>query len=225
MDSVTGEDQSPFDSLVGEGKKFKDKDALAKSVFHKDDFIETLKREKEELESRMTTLQVEIEKQKKTTGSVTPNTTQSGTSKEVVTEESIQALIEKVVSERETTATRTRNLQSAKKHLMDNFGERAEEHLQTQASSMGITKEKLLEIASDTPSIFMRLFPVDKPKTQNSTSGNVNTESLELNHTSDVSEYRALSDARKKMGVGNFFSDTSNWKKLIEAKKRELAAG
>lgn len=216
MDEVNGEDQSPLNSLVGEGKKFKTVEDLAKGKISSDAFIETLKREKEELESRLTSLQVEMEKQKKTS-SVTPNTTQS------VTEESIQALIDKSLSERERTTTRTRNLESAKKHLMDNFGERAEEHLQTQASSMGLTKEKLLEIASDTPAIFMRLFPVEKPKTQTTTSGTTNTETLEFNHNSDISEYKALTEARKKQGVGRFYSDPANWKKLVEAKKRELA--
>lgn len=220
MDEVNGEDQSPLNSLVGEGKKFKTVEDLAKGKISSDAFIETLKREKEELESRLTSLQVEMEKQKKTTSSVTPNTPQSITS-----EESIQALIDKSLSERERTTTRTRNLESAKKHLMDNFGERAEEHLQTQASSMGLTKEKLLEIASDTPAIFMRLFPVEKPKTQNPTSGNVNTETLEFNQNSDISEYKALTEARKKQGVGRFYSDPANWKKLVEAKKRELASG
>jgi hypothetical protein len=218
MDDVNGEDQSPLSELVGEGKKFKTVEDLARGKVSADHFIETLKREKEELESRLTGLQVEIEKRKKTENSVTPTTPQS------VTEESLQALIDKRLSEREATVTRTRNLENAKKHLMDNYGEKAEEVLVRQASSIGMTKEKLLEVASDTPALFMRLFPVEKPKNQNPTSGTTNTEALEFNQTSEVSEYKALSEARKKQGTGRFFSDPNNWKKLVEAKKRELAS-
>lgn len=217
MVDVNGEDQSPLSELVGEGKKFKSVDDLAKGKVSADQFIETLKREKDELESKLTGLQVEIEKQKKTT--VTPTTTPQSS----LTEESLQALIDKKLSEREVTATRTKNLDNAKKHLMDNYGEKAEEVLAKQASSIGVSKEKLFEIASDTPALFFRLFPVEKAKTQDSTSGTVGTESLELTNTSETSDYRALSEARKKMGVGKFFSDQSNWSKLVEAKKRELA--
>lgn len=215
-----GEDQSPLSTLVGEGKKFKTVDDLAKSKLEADRFIDTLKREKEELESRMTTLQVEVEKQKKTTTTSTTPTTQPSS----VTEESLQALIDKTLSDREVTRTRTKNLDDAKKYLMDNFGEKAEEVLTTQASGMGISKDKLLEIASDTPVLFKRLFPVEKSKTQDTTSGTTNTESLEFNQTSEISDYKALSEARRKQGVGRFFSDPTNWKKLVEAKQRELAS-
>lgn len=219
MDDVnTGEDQSPLNLLVGEGKKFKTVEDLAKSKLAADDFINTLKTEKEGLESELTRLRVEVEKAKKTTTSETPNTTQSS-----VTEESLQALVDKVVSERERTKQRTINLSDAKKYLIDNFGDKAEDTLNDQAKSMGVTKEKLLEIASDTPALFKRLFPGTKSTTQDSTSGTTNTERLELNHTSDTSEYKSLSEARKKQGVGRFFSDPANWKKLVEAKKRELS--
>jgi hypothetical protein len=218
MDNVNlGEDQSPLSALVGEGKKYKTVEDLAKSRLEADRFIDTLKQEKNDLESRMTALQVEIEKQKKTTSPVTPNTPQS------VTEESLQALVDKALSDRERTVTRTRNLDDAKKYLMDNFGDRAEEILNSQATSMGISKDKLFEIASDTPVLFKRLFPSEKPKTQDPTSGTTNTEALEFNHTSETSEYKALSEARRKKGVGAFFSDPNNWKKLVEAKKKELS--
>ena len=221
MDNITGEDQSPFSALVGEGKKFKTPEDLARGKLEADKFIETLRQEKADLESRMTTLQVELEKKAKTQTPPQTGQAEASSSKDVP---DIQALIDQRLNEREHTATRTRNLTSAKEHLIKVFGNSAEEALEKQSREMGISKDKLLDIASDAPAIFKRLFPEDKPKTQDPTMGTRSSEISDLNSTDTTSEYKSLSEQRKKMGVGRFFNDPKNWQRLVEAKTRELNA-
>lgn len=224
MDSVKGEDQSPIDLLVGEGKKYKTVEDLARSRIEADNFIETLKREKAEAAEARTKAEVELEKLRRGVQreeSPNSNVAQSTTQ---LTEENLQALIDKSLQERERTTTRARNYETIKKHLMDAYGDQAEERLAKQASEMNTTSEKLFEIGSDNPALFTRLFPVNKPKTENYNHGGSNTEVAELNHSSDFSEYDSLREARKKQGLGKFYSDPANFRKLVAAKKQEMAS-
>lgn len=221
MDNTTGEDQSsgnsPLSELVGEGKKYKTVEDLAKSRVEADNFIEQLKREKAEIEQRMTNLQVDAEKARQTTSTPAPKTS------EQVSSENLQALIDKRIGEHEHSRIQSNNLDDAKNYLVQNFGSDAEGMLERQAKEMGVTKDYLFGIASDSPSLFKRMFPSKAPMTQNTTSGTQNTETAELQtNTQQPSGWDELREQRKKMGAGKFYNEPSNFQKLVAAKKAEL---
>lgn len=206
--------------LVGEGKKYKSFAELEKAYLNASSFIDTLKNEKSEVEQRLTNLSVDMEKASKTNPA--QNTTQQSSQ---LTEDRIQSLIDNRLKEVETTRTRESNLNSAKKYLLDNFGDNFEDALNKQASEMGVTKEKLFEIASETPSVFKRLLPGTKPTTQDPTTpGSRNTEAADLSdpHTGDLTEYQRLSKEAKK-NPAKFYRDANNWKKLLAAKQQEMS--
>ena len=217
MDNTNGEDQSPLDQLVGEGKKYKTVEDLAKARIEADNFIEQLKREKAEVEQRLTDLRVDAEKARQTTSTPAPKTS------EQVSSENLQALIDKRIGEYEHSRIQSNNLNDAKNYLVQNFGSDAEGMLEKQAKEMGVTKDYLFGIASDSPSLFKRMFPSKAPMTQNITSGTQNTEAAELQtNVQQSNSWDDLREQRKKMGTGKFYNDTSNFQKLVAAKKAEL---
>jgi hypothetical protein len=226
MDNVNqGTDQ--VSELVGEGKKYKSFAELEKAYLNASSFIDTLKNEKSEVEQRLTNLSVDMEKASKTNPA--QNTTQQsshGSSQgSQLTEDRIQSLIDNRLKEVETTRTRESNLNSAKKYLLDNFGDNFEDALNKQASEMGVTKEKLFEIASETPNVFKRLLPGTKPTTQDPTTpGSRNTEAADLSspNDGDLTEYQRLSKEAKK-NPAKFYRDANNWKKLLAAKQQEMS--
>ena len=208
--------------LVVEGKKYKSFAELEKAYLNASSFIDTLKNEKSEVEQRLTNLSVDMEKASKTNTNTAQHTTQQSSQ---LTEDRIQSLIDNRLREVETTRTRENNLNSAKKYLLDNFGDNFEDALNKQASEMGVTKEKLFEIASESPSVFKRLLPGTKPTTQDPTTpGSRNTEAADLSspNDGDLTEYQRLSKEAKK-NPAKFYRDANNWKKLLAAKQQELS--
>ena len=220
-DNTTGEDQSPFAALVGEGKKFKTPEELAKGKLEADSFIARLQEEKRQMEEELTRLRVQKEISNQETKTKQPDasaTTQAPSD--------VEALIERKLKEAKQTEQRKSNLQAAERFLTEAYGDQAEKVLKDQAKDMGIDTSRLLDLAADTPAVFKKLFAGTPKKMEPSaTTGTQNTETRELSGpTGEVSEYRELSDKRKKVGASNFFSDPKNLQSLIAAKKKELAA-
>ena len=215
-DTNTGEDQSPFSALVGENKKFKTAEDLAKGKVEADSFIERLQREKKEMEEELTRLRVQREVEAKTKQPETSATTQAPSD--------VEALIERKLKEAKQTETRKANLQGAERFLTETYGDQAEKVLKDQAREMGIDTNRLLDLAADTPAVFKKLFAgTAKKMDPNATTGTQNTEAMDLSGPSgEVSEYRQLSQKRKEMGTSKFFGDPKNLQRLIDAKKKEL---
>lgn len=223
--NVTGEDQSPFAALVGEGKKFKTPEELAKGKLEADSFIARLQEEKRQMEEELTRLRVHQEVQQRTS-SVETKTKQPETSATTQAPSDVEALIERKLKEAKQTDIRKSNLQSAERFLTEAYGDQAEKVLKDQAKEMGIDTSRLLDLAADTPAVFKKLFAgTTKKMDPSATTGTQNSETRELSApTGEVSEYRELSQKRKQVGASNFFSDPKNLQSLIAAKKKELAA-
>jgi hypothetical protein len=217
-DENTGEDQSPFSALVGENKKFKTPEDLAKGKLEADSFIERLQREKKEMEEELTRLRVQKEVEAKTKQPETSPTSQAPSD--------VEALIERKLKEAKQTESRQANLKGAEHFLTETYGDQAEKVLKDQAREMGIDTNRLLDLAADTPALFKKLFAGTAKKMEpTATSGTQNTEAMDLSGPSgEVSEYRQLSQKRKEMGTSKFFGDPKNLQRLIDAKKKELGS-
>lgn len=217
-DNTTGEDQSPFAALVGEGKKFKTPEELAKGKIEADSFIARLQEEKRQMEEELTRLRVQKEVEAKTKQPETSPTSQAPSD--------VEALIERKLKEAKQTDQRKSNLQAAERFLVETYGDQAEKVLKDQAKDMGIDTSRLLDLAADTPAVFKKLFAGTPKKMEPSaTTGTQNTEAMDLSGPSgEVSEYKELSQKRKQVGTSRFFSDPKNLQSLIAAKKKELAA-
>lgn len=136
--STTEVTPTVVDQLVGEGKKYKTVDELAKAYMNADEFMETLKSENRTLKEQVTkvaTLEEVMERlNQQGKPASTPTEDPPQTQKPLSTEE-LQALVESTVTGMETSKTRTENLKRANKLLKEAFGDKAEEVFKEVAKS------------------------------------------------------------------------------------------
>lgn len=199
-DQVTPSQQDALDQqkqyleeLVGEGKKFKTPEDLARGKLESDNFIERLKNEnaqlRSELDSRLAVesfvekVQQTVQPQKQPTE--TPPINQSlgqdnqsavtGTPEGTnVTPEKMQELVEAAVSRRLTEAQRDQNIASVEAVARRELGENYKSILTQKATELGLGPEFLSQIARENPKAFLNVMGLQKQTTQgnNATQNN-----------------------------------------------------
>jgi len=161
-------------ALVGEGKKYKSIDDLAKAYVHADDFIEQLKAENRQLKEQTTaskTIDDVLERlqQQQTTQSVDQSTPARQPSVEDLTK-----LVEATVTGLETKKKRDDNIRKADVRMKELFGEKAAEKF----AEVAVTPELqrvYTELASVDPDKFVALFTKESTGTTIATTGGINT--------------------------------------------------
>lgn len=179
----TNEGTNPFEELVGEGKKFRDAEALAKGKLESDKYIEQLTKALEdaskELEKgdKVSELLEEIRsRSNKTTDTdgrekaddKNRDIDTTDTQSKQVDEDLLERLVEKTLTDRERKATATANIEQASKMMEEKYGEKAPEVLTNRAKELGMSIERLRDLASESPTAFSQLVGVDKEATDTS---------------------------------------------------------
>jgi len=169
------------EELVGEGKKFKTVEDLARGKLESDRFIEQLKSETEglrnDLRTRMTLEELlTTMNSEKTTPPVgteaTPLLGDEGHGfKDTASlkSEDIEALINRRLQEVERTRIESTNLETVKKQLQVAFGSEYSLKLKQVADDMGLTPEYLTQMAKTTPAVLLKLVGVETSSTQKGT--------------------------------------------------------
>lgn len=163
---------NPLEALVGEGKKFKTPEDLAKAKMESDRFIDQLKGElagiRQELSTRQTLEQL-IDK----FGSKRDHDTDHGNNQnsnggdgdnnvKSLTEEDINRMVEEKLSNAERTRVHNSNIETVRKALVESFGSDYVTHLKAKADELGVTEEYLQSMAKETPKAFLKLVEADK---------------------------------------------------------------
>lgn len=154
----TQQEQDLSSALVGEGKKYKDVNDLAKAYMSADGFIETLKKENHELRSQtntsatLDTILERLQQQQSTVQADQPKNEESPLS---VSE--LQKLVEQTVSGMEGQKARQQNIAKADKMLKDKFGDKAVEVYKAKATTDQLNSV-YMELASVDPDQFVALF-------------------------------------------------------------------
>lgn len=175
--------------LVGEGKKFKTVDDLAKGKAEADAFIEQLKKEQADLrkelsvkvdtEATLTELRNEM-KALKESKSVIPskeNTTSA------LSENDLKALVSKTITESEANRSQTQNIVTANNQLVKHYGttEKAQEALRNKAQELGLSIDELKGIAARSPTALLKMVlpeGVKQPEGGSFQSGSLNSDAL-----------------------------------------------
>ena len=163
-------------ALVGEGKKYKTLDDLAKGYINADGFIEQLKAENRELKEKATAAKTVDDvlqrlNQQQTTQEGDPS---SAPTKGVDVAE-LSKLVEATVTGLETQKQRRSNMLKADAKMKEVFGEKAGEKFAEVAATPELQKI-YTELASVDPDKFISLFVGDVPKnTGVGAGGTVNT--------------------------------------------------
>lgn len=106
-------------------------------------------------------------------------TASTGEEQTTLTPESIESLIESTLTARETKRTKEQNLAEADKQLTDIFGTEADAKVSARATELGLSKERLAEIAGESPSAFIALLgEAPRKETNTLTTSTTNTTSL-----------------------------------------------
>jgi hypothetical protein len=171
-DQVTQTNDSFVTQLVGEGKKFKDVESLAKGKLEADRHIGEITKTLDELRAELAkqdyakTLLEQMSKGSDagaeqptpnlTSPSNTENTTQSASD--------IESLVERVITEKEKNRTLNQNLGVVSEEMEKKFGDKAGQVLKTRSQELGMSLDRLKEIAAESPTAFFQLIGVSAQK-------------------------------------------------------------
>jgi len=184
--------QSYVKKLVeSKGEQWSDPEVIAKGKFEADSYIEELKKQNEELKSqaeRAAKLEELVAKiEKKATESTDVNSqsqSQGGANnsetKNPVSEDDLQSLVESVLTKREQESTVKQNLGQVNSQLEQLYGTEADATVQKKAQELGMSMSRLQEIAAESPTAFFSLIG-EKPKDfKPMTQGSIRTESVNM---------------------------------------------
>jgi hypothetical protein len=177
-ESSFDENKNYYEELVGEGKKFKDNEALAKGKAYADQTLELMKTRMDELRNDYLALKEEaqakaslqelidqMEQQKKTP------LTNTLVNEEVKTPAFDPKKIEDLVSEKiqlaERNKSETQNLNSVMGKLKEKYGDNYANYLKQQSEQLGLDEATVNELARKSPNAFIRTFGLDEVKQEN----------------------------------------------------------
>ena len=190
----TPEDQAPIpepsptteseylEKLVGEGKKFKTVDDLARGKIEADEFIERLKQEqqqlREELEKRVG-LEEKLDSLLKAQHKPDPSNQSQPPQQPQVDDLDIDKLIDERMTARERAALESKNFEESQRAIVDHCGgdgEAARRFIQERAKELGVSPEYLGQRAKESKSAFLALVgiaskPQPVPSTPRGTTG------------------------------------------------------
>lgn len=157
--------QNYYENLVGEGKKFKDNESLARGKAESDAFIERLKAETEALRKELNTKAsfetiLDQIKSSKEPANPAPITTQ-GEQRQVELDDSVlEQRLADILTRREQQRAHEGNLEKAVRVMREQYGDQAQAVINHKASEIGMTPAALQKIATESPSAFFRLVGV-----------------------------------------------------------------
>lgn len=197
--------------LVGEGKKFKTIDDLAKGKLEADLYVEQLKKKLETSEAERTKLGGNDEKfsqilQELEQRKATPP--QGNIQVPVLGQDEIETLVRNQMTAIESERTSQQNLDSTNAKLKQLFGDKAKAYVESKAKELGIDMQRLQSLSAESPSAFFTLVGISdtKPKVPNAPiTGSVNTESnFNQNHQTGTKEY--YNNLRRTMKPGDYYT-------------------
>jgi YesN/AraC family two-component response regulator len=154
---------STVDQLVGEGKKFKTIDDLAKAKIEADAFIQRLQDEnkgiREDLNSRVRAEELlETLESRLLEGTQTTDNNQNRS--ESPNTPDINKLIEQTLTKREAEKSASTNLTTVRNELKKYFGDDYESKVKTRTDALSLTDDELNELAKRSPAAFLKLVGV-----------------------------------------------------------------
>lgn len=171
------------------GDKWRDPEVIAKGKLDADAYIEQLKAQVEELKklaergAKVEDLVAKLDqKAAQTTSANSQASNSSGATatntKSAISEEDIQSLVEKTLTQREQRQTLDQNISQVDRQLKEMFGTEAGNKLKEKAAQLGLGLDELKNVAGKSPTAFFTLIG-EKPKEFSPmTSGTIRTEGV-----------------------------------------------
>lgn len=161
MTDIFSDEQAPevkFDDLVGEGKKYRDPDALAKKTVHADQHISNLESELAELRQELatrTTIEDMMDKLNQRQPTREPlDTTQPEPGKDQV---DLTSEVQRLLAAEKEKDRREANISKTRAGLRERFGADYNNRLTQIADELSVSKDFLTQMAASSPEGFMKL--------------------------------------------------------------------
>jgi hypothetical protein len=181
------------------GDNWKDPEVLAKGKLEADGYIKTLEEQlaamREDLGKQEYSKQLLEQLQNKATAptnvnTVVPNnnngsTNADGDTQPQVSEESLKSLVEQTLTNREKEATVKQNLSYVDAELEKSYGTEAVSVIQKKASELGMTVQRMQEIAAESPNAFFALLGEQKKSFNPMVQGSIRTEGVNMQASTD----------------------------------------
>lgn len=192
QEQETPQQESFLDKLVqAKGENWKDPEVLAKGKLEADGYIKNLEEQlsqmREDLKKQEYKNEVLDQLQSKaaeTTAASNGEPNNSSTKEQNTTanlsEEDLKSLVEQTLSQREKSALVQSNLELVDKELEGSFGTEAKAQIEKKAQELGMSIDRLRDIAAESPNAFFALIGENKRPVNPMVSGSVRTEGVNM---------------------------------------------
>jgi multidrug efflux pump subunit AcrB len=194
---MTSEQQESYLAklVAAKGENWKDPEVLAKGKLEADGYIknleEQLKQMREDIQKQdyAKTLLEELQNKATSPTNVKPvvanNTNNGGTNTDgntppQVSEDTLKSLVEQTLTARELENTVKQNLAIVDQELEKSYGTEAPLVVQKKAQELGLSIQRLQELASESPTAFFNLIGEPKKSFQPIVQGTVRTEGVNM---------------------------------------------
>ncbi len=194
------------------GEQWQDPQTLAKGYVNAQEYIKQLEQQTQEMREDLGKKDYAEKLLKELQGTQAPN---SGVSTEVskqntgdtttenttptVSEQDLKGLIEETLTQREEENTSRQNLKATDDKLQELFGTEVEAEVSKRIGSLGMSKERAMQIAAESPTAFFKLIGEDVHKESNPVrQGTVNTEASLMNQASGKRNWKYYQDLRRE---------------------------
>ena len=177
--------------VEAKGDNWKDPEVLAKGKLEADGYIKNL-------EDQLTQMREDLKKQEyksevleqlqskaaentaASNGVPNNSNTETQNTSGTFSEEDLKSLVEKTLGQRELEAKVQGNLQLVDKELEGSFGTEAKAQIEKKATELGMSVDRLRDIAAESPNAFFALIGENKRPTDPMISGSVRTEGVSM---------------------------------------------
>lgn len=220
-DDVFNEDDNVNDSdtfldqLVGEGRKFKSAEDLARGKAESDRYIEQLKTElenqkrlnEEKFDELLRTVKNKSAQTAEGNNSQTPDSHINSSRPSDVDNTSpndaggdLESLVKKTLKEQQDLTRKEANVQAVNQKLAEMYGEKAASVVKTRAEEMDMSLSSLKQMAETSPKAFLKLIAGEESKSTglSGVQSRVNTESLGVSKPNSEQGWSYYRDLKKK---------------------------
>ena len=188
------------------GENWKDPEVLAKGKLEADGYIKNLEDQlsqlREDLKKQEYQARILDQLQNKATEStaVKPEvsnnngSTTEGNTNPTLSEEDLKSLVEQTLNQREIDSTVSNNLKLVDEELEKSYGTEAQAKIQEKAQELGMSMERIKEIAAESPNAFFALIGEPTKTFSPMLKGSVRTEGVNMQASAerDWSYYQKL---------------------------------
>jgi hypothetical protein len=226
----TPQQESFLDKLVqAKGENWRDPETLAKGKLEADGYIKNLEdqlatmREDMKKQDYQNEILTQLQNKATETSAVKTEVPNNNTSVDTqnttgaVNEEDLKSLVEKALTEREKNNTVQQNLSQVDKELENSFGTEAEATVKKKAQELGMSMDRLREIASESPTAFFTLIGEQQKSFSPLVQGSVRTEGVNMQSSTerDFNYYQKLRRENR-----NLYYSAKTQQQMFEDKNR-----